>query len=227
MKKFFRTVLILILVIAGLLFGIRVYQQLQVKIISSKVYEVPQNYEELPVENVIVDYVFDLNDLNAYAGFVDYIFVGKVEEVMGVTYTDVKLIYHDFTIAKIHGYPQTHYEVTVLQNIKGNLVEDITLTQGSGPVIGGKQMNLIAGQLMKENDVHIFMAYTKDDGELHIGDAAGTVKLGTLQNAEDYPELKRETGVSESLGKYIEAYKNQDESHRYRERRICNFDVTK
>lgn len=227
MKKFLKALLILVVAIAGLLFAVRVCQQLQVKIISSKVYEVPENYEELPIENVIVDYVFDLNDLNAYAGFADYIFVGKVEEVTGITYTDVKLIYFDLPIAVIDGHPQTHYKVTVLQNIKGNLAEDITLTQASGPVIGGKQMNLIAGQLMKENDVRIFMACTNDDGELHIGDAAGTVKLGNVQNVEDYPELQQSEQVKKTVDKYIEAYENQDESYRYRERRLCNFDVTK
>lgn len=227
MKKFFRAVFILILILASLLLGIRVYQQCRVKIISSKVYEVPQNYEELPVENIIVDYVFDPNDLNAYAGFVDYIFIGKVEEVTGITYTDVELIYHDFPIAKIDGYPQTHYKITVLENIKGSLVKDITLTQGSGPAIGGKRMHLVAGQLMKGNDVHIFMAYTKDDGELHIGDAAGAVKLGSLQNAEEYSELRKENQATETVQKYIEAYKNQDESHRYRERRLCIYDSSK
>ena len=101
MKKFFQILFLVLLILGGMLFGIRVYQQWQVKTLSETVYELPENYEELPIADIIVDYVFNPNDLNAHAGFVDYIFVGRVEEVTGVTYTDAELLYMDFPIARI------------------------------------------------------------------------------------------------------------------------------
>lgn len=226
MKRFFKVLFLVILVVAGVLFGIRVYQQWQVKTLSSTVYELPENYEELPVVEAIVDYVIDMNDLNAYAGIVDYIFVGKVEEITGVTYNDVGLIYHDFPIAEIDGFPQTGYKITVLENIKGELKKDITLTQGSGPVIGKKQMDLIAGPIMKENDVRIFMAYTDNEGGLHVGEAPGIVSLGNLADSERYPEFRETEQVKETVEKYIEAYKNQDTSYRFRERKLSAFDAS-
>lgn len=214
MKKFFKAIFLIVLVLAGVLLGIRVYQQWQVKTLSETVYELPENYEELPIANIIVDYVFDPNDLNAHAGFVDYIFVGRVEEVTGVTYADARLFYHDFPIAKIDAFPETGYKVTVLENIKGVLQKDITIKQGSGPSVNGKQMEITAGAIMKENDVSIFLMNTDESGELYVSSNHGAVKLGKLSDTENYSEFREDEQVKETIEKYIDAFENQDERHK-------------
>ena len=226
MKKFFKVVFLIALVLAGVLFGIRVYQQWQVKTLSETVYELPENYEELPIANIIVDYVFDPNDLNAHAGFVDYIFVGRVEEVTGVTYTDVRLFYHDFPIAKIDAFPETGYKVTVLENIKGVLQKDITINQGSGPSANGKQMEITAGAIMKENDVRIFLMNTDTDGELYVSSNLGAVMLGNLSDTEDYSEFIKDEDVKKTIEKYSDAFENQDESYKFGESVLSIYDIT-
>lgn len=226
MKKFFKVVFLIALVLAGVLFGIRVYQQWQVKTLSETVYELPENYEDLPIANIIVDYVFDPNDLNAHAGFVDYIFVGRVEEVTGVTYTDVRLFYHDFPIAKIDAFPETGYKVTVLENIKGVLQKDITINQGSGPSANGKQMEITAGAIMKENDVRIFLMNTDTDGELYVSSNLGAVMLGNLSDTEDYSEFIKDEDVKKTIEKYSDAFENQDESYKFGESVLSIYDIT-
>lgn len=226
MKKFFKVVFLIALVLVGVLFGIRVYQQWQVKILSETVYELPENYEDLPIANIIVDYVFDPNDLNAHAGFVDYIFVGRIEEVTGVTYTDVRLFYHDFPIARIDAFPITGYKVTVLQNIKGELQKDITINQGSGPSANGKQMEITAGAIMKENDVRIFLMNTDTDGELYVSSNLGAVMLGNLSDTEDYSEFIKNEDVKETIEKYSDAFENQDESYKFGESVLSIYDIT-
>ncbi|MBR2417164.1 MAG: hypothetical protein IKB12_00900 [Clostridia bacterium] len=226
MKKFFKVVFLIALVLVGVLFGIRVYQQWQVKILSETVYELPENYEDLPIANIIVDYVFDPNDLNAHAGFVDYIFVGRVEEVTGVTYTDVRLFYHDFPIAKIDAFPETGYKVTVLENIKGVLQKDITIKQGSGPSVNGKQMELVTGEIMKENDVRIFLMNTDTDGELYVSSNLGAVMLGNLSDTEDYSEFIKDEDVKKTIEKYSDAFENQDESYKFGESVLSIYDIT-
>ena len=226
MKKFFKILFLVLLILGSVLFGIRVYQQWQVKTLSETVYELPENYEELPIADIIVDYAFNPNDLNIYAGFVDYIFVGRVEEVTGVTYNDAELLYMDFPIARITAFPITGYKVTVLENIKGELKRDITINQGSGPSANGKQMEITAGEIMKENDVRIFLMNTDTDGELYVSTKSGAVKLGTLNNAEDYPEFRKDEQVKKTVEKYIDAFENQDESYKIGESTPSVYDIT-
>lgn len=214
MKQFFKILLIVILVFSAVLLGIRAYQQWQVKTLSETVYELPENYEELPIADIIVDYAFNPNDLNAHAGFVDYIFVGRVEEITGVTYNDAELLYMDFPIARITAFPITGYKVTVLQNIKGELKRDITINQGSGPSANGKQMEITAGEIMKENDVRIFLMNTDESGELYVSTESGAVFLGKLSNTEDYAHFREREQVKETIEKYIDAFENQDESYK-------------
>ena len=225
MKKFFQILFLVLLILGGMLFGIRVYQQWQVKTLSETVYELPENYEELPIADIIVDYVFNPNDLNAHAGFVDYIFVGRVEEVTGVTYTDAELLYMDFPIARITAFPITGYKVTVLENIKGELQKNITINQGSGPSANGKQMEITAGEIMKENDVRIFLMNTDTDGELYVSAESGAVKLGKLSDTEDYADFRELEQVKETLEKYMDAFENQDESYRFGDRVTSIYDA--
>lgn len=226
MKQFFKILFLVILIFAAILFGIRVYQQWQVKTLSETVHELPENYEELPIADIIVDYVFNPNDLNAYAGFVDYIFVGRVEEITGVTYTDARLLYHDFPIARIDAFPVTGYKVTVLQNIKGELQKDITINQGSGPSANGKQLEITAGAIMKEKDVRIFLMNTDTDGELYVSSDSGAVMLGKLSDTENYSEFTKNEDVKETIEKYIDAFENQDESYKFGERILSIYDIT-
>ena len=226
MKKFFKILFLVILILGSVLLGIRAYQQWQVKTLSETVYELPENYEELPIADIIVDYAFNPNDLNAHAGFVDYIFVGRVEEVTGVTYPDAELLYMDFPVARITAFPITGYKVSVLENIKGELKRDNTINQGSGPSANGKQMEITAGEIMKENDVRIFLMNTDTDGELYVSAESGAVLLGNLSNAEDYTGFRERKQVKETLEKYIDAFKNQDESYKIGESTPSVYDIT-
>ena len=132
----------------------------------------------------------------------------------GVTYADARLIYHDFPIARIDAFPVTGYKVTVLQNIKGELQKDITINQGSGPSVNGKQMEVTAGAIMKEKDVRIFLMNTDESGELYVSSNHGAVMLGKLSDTESYSEFREDEQVKETIEKYIDAFENQDESHK-------------
>ena len=123
-------------------------------------------------------------------------------------------------------HPINNLMNTVMENIKGELKRDITINQGSGPSANGKQMEITAGEIMKENDVRIFLMNTDTDGELYVSTKSGAVKLGTLNNAEDYPEFRKDEQVKKTVEKYIDAFENQDESYKIGESTPSVYDIT-
>ena len=96
--------------------------------------------EPTVVYNSVV-YAFNIDNPREFAGFADYVFVGQVEEKIGTERRD--------------DGPYTQYKVTVLNNLKGELITD-------KPIILNKH-----GGLIKEKNVLSLLEedFLPEDGE--------------------------------------------------------------
>ncbi len=112
-----------------------------------------------------VDIAIDENDPYVYAGTVDYIFAGKV--------TKVKSNHIKMTSKQSDYY--SYYEIQVIENIKGSLVEQIEAKKLGGFDDNGTEM-LIESDYRKDTEMpvegktYMFMAYAQKDGTLTLSE---------------------------------------------------------
>lgn len=229
MKKILKAFLTLTVIITVLISVFSVYRFARIKRVESERYPLPDDYETLVMQPVCIDYAFDVNDKRKYTGFCDYVFVAYVAVETYTTYKNAS--YSSFW--KLSATPYTHYNIIVLQNIKGEITtqEAVTLTVCGGVQVGGKEMCLIeASQLPKEGNVYVFFATADENGELLV-ESVGINDLSCKLSGKgainsitaEYETLKKKPPLADAVQKYIEYYENEDTSCRLGERYVCKY----
>ncbi|MDR2525121.1 MAG: hypothetical protein LBC83_02840 [Oscillospiraceae bacterium] len=157
-------------------------------------------------------YVIDVDDPREVAGFVDYVFVGRVEKQTKVKYAYVST-YETDKGEKTSGIPYTGYEITVLENLKGDLRlnETIPFWKQGGVTMDGKHTQMIYGDFLpEEGSICMFYATAQEDGSLHIFGANGNVKLSEENLAQKAPQAVLDSiGKSPLYQELAEACKNE------------------
>lgn len=174
--------------------------------------------EEYARENMIIDYVYDVSDIAKNAGWADYVFIAEVNKVRGVRYSDVWLSEKLY----LHSEPRTEYEITVKQNLKGNLKteEPITLFKGEGVYLHHKMTNLYQGDMLPdEGHCYLFLASSGEDGELYTHGGHGNEYLCPIG------ELSSSENAAEVIERYETAVDNMDESVRIGERFTSKYEA--
>lgn len=174
--------------------------------------------EEYDRAKMCIDYVYDVSDIEKNAGWADYIFVAEVNKVRGVRYDDVWLSERLY----LHSQPRTEYEITVKQNLKGNLKTDeaITLFKGEGVYLHKKLTDLYQGDMLPdEGHCYLFLANGGEDGELYTHGNHGNEYLCPAG------ELDTSKNSKEVIERYTIAVKNMDESVRIGERYKTKYEA--
>jgi hypothetical protein len=155
--------------------------------------------KELPIVTSDADYLIDIDNPSVVAGFVDFVFVGKVEKQNGVKYESVSTRETE-NGSKTSGRPYTSYDITVLENLKGNLKPNDTLVlwKAGGISMDGKYISIEEDDFLPSaGDVCVFYATAEEDGSLHILGKNGNIKLAEsklknntigVQSAEQEPQ---------------------------------------
>ena len=149
----------------------------------------------------------------------DYVFVGRVDKLVGTSYRDV--IYMDN--GRISAIPYTNYMVTVVRNIKGELQtgKSIPLAKHGGVSYDNKSLVIGNGDsLPQEGGYYIFSGYADKNGELYIVDPNSSVPLDASFESE-----KNSENIDSAIKKYVNAAKNQDTSVRLGERNKSKYEV--
>lgn len=139
----------------------------------------------------------DETNLYQYVGSVDYVFAGEVTQA-------------DTTITEDDD--KSSYKIKVLENIKGELVDEIECSKHGGILADGT-MILYATDNVQDTGIpnagssYIFMAYAQPDGSLLLSELYGNV---------EYTE--------ESLKEYQDYFENQKTYER--ERFVSKYDVS-
>lgn len=117
---------------------------------------------------IAASYIYDVNDMNARVGDSDYVFVANVvkkgdsEETPG------------------GGIPYTNYELQVLENIKGNLAVNKTITlKKEGGYSETDRFNYIYEDdfLPEEGQLCVFLTCANEEGALYASGENSTILL--------------------------------------------------
>lgn len=165
------------------------------------------------------NHAIDIENKSELSGFVDYIFIGKIEEKTG------SITESEFRIETITGYeyveiPATKYSVSVLENIKGELRTDgaIEILKSGGLTDDGKYLFLDDGDfILKTGDICIFFATVREDGTLYIQGKEFNLKLDevtynqtyTKNNISKIKDLLEEIKKSEIYQEILKSYENE------------------
>jgi len=176
----------------------------------------PRAIEWLPGERTITHAspAYNLSNPNLVAADSDYVLVVRVEKYVRTRYPDSKLV------------PQTDYDVTILEVIKGNLEagQKIPITKNGGIAKNrGYYGFYYNDDFMPEvGEVYVFLVSVDPDGKtLSVMGPHGTVPLESsivadLNSIEKSKGLNKQELISKSLqksevfAKYVAAAENRD-----------------
>lgn len=123
----------------------------------------------LPRTSLKANNVIDINDPKAIAGFVDYVFVGRVDKISGTIYESFNDSAPELENSSL---PFTEYEVQILDSLKGNLeVGSIVPVLKLGGISKDNQEIILLSEddsLLSEGDVVIFFVSVQKDGSLIV-----------------------------------------------------------
>lgn len=194
------------------------YKESQIEDIEKSIAPIEVSVETLPVKEVQPCYLFNIYDKEKMVGFVDYMFVAKVEKITGTTYRDVVYLEEENRYSAL---PYTCYEIVVKENIKGNLVlnETIPLRKLGGISINGDYYYKYTPETMpQENGYYLFLGYADKEGDLYVCDPNSAIYLGDSYETENISAAStyssNDISDSDILSDYRKAYENQDTSVR-------------
>ncbi|WP_249595677.1 cell surface protein [Peribacillus frigoritolerans] len=159
-------------------------------------------------------FAVDVDDRNETVGDADYVFIGRVDEDVDTLYKDPVTI-ETSDGAKEVSTPYTNYQVTVLQNIKGDLVTDtsIPIQKAGGINEDGSSVVLYEDDtLPEEGKSYVFLAYAQDDGSLsgpNSNEYVEGIKQDVTSEKMEKGKASLNEGATEVVSGYENAYENE------------------
>lgn len=135
------------------------------------------------------DSVINPENPKEIVGFSDYYFIGRVEEVVNTEYRNVVTIETEDGDKEVAD-PYTHYKISVIKNIKGELPldKDIQLTKSGGMLKDESAVVLYEDDILpEEGKVYVIAANIQKDGEI-LASGPNTVQevnINTMSSQED------------------------------------------
>jgi len=125
------------------------------------------NLSRLPTSVRHSSSIIDRKDRGQFVALADYVVVGRVDSYDGVTYRDVQEI--ETTSGKrVVGDPYSHYTITALENLKGDLVlgEPIPIQKSGGVDMSGRTVVAEEGDIFPQvGKIYVFLMFAQPDGE--------------------------------------------------------------
>ena len=179
--------------------------------------------DELP-NNVVIEYadilkipvsygasasLFDKNNLSAIIGYVDYVFIGRVESFIGTNYAYSKnkegeIIYSD------NPMPHSIFNIEILKEIKNDLNDTVEVVRIGGLSKDGKSVFMVGETTLPDiGGIYVFYAIAQNDGSLVLAgeDRHAAIFLDT--NSKDIDTLMSYIENSEEYSNLVSAYKNE------------------
>ena len=150
-------------------------------------------YNNLPVYYKDYLYMFDTSTKEKTIGASSYVFIAKI---------------NSFETTYQNNEPVTTYDVTVIENIKGNLVENIKITQQGGISKDKKSYTFIKGtSYLNKDEYYLILTGTNDEGGFSITNKNRVVSLGNnIENAKsiinDYKDALNNEEIPVDAKKY-------------------------
>lgn len=165
-------------------------------------------------------YIIDVYDPAARIGDADYAFVGRVDEMTGTSYKFPVMIEDETGFGKKEvTSPHTNYMITVLENIKGELVTNysIPVEKAGGWSKDGKILTLHENDSLPEvGKYYVFTGYVQDDGTLQVSGPLSNIEITSVKITEGDPEaVKESTEYQEAVTAFRNRKIREDIGKRY------------
>ena len=150
-------------------------------------------YNNLPVYYKNYLYIFDTSTKEKTIGASSYVFIAKI---------------NSFKTTYQNNEPVTTYDVTVIENIKGNLVENIKITQQGGINKDKKSFTFIKEtSYLNKDEYYLILTGTNDEGGFSITNKNRVKSLGNnIENAKsiinDYKDALNNEEIPVDAKKY-------------------------
>ena len=141
------------------------------------------------------EYSIDINSYEELVGDADYVIVGKVIKNIETVYEDKVLIEQEDGSEKEVGTPYTHYEVEIIENLKGQLDKknNIEIIKSGGLSEDNTYYELYDNDILPEvGQTYIWFIYAQNDGSNLVSGANSTLPLedDTQISAESIGEVR-------------------------------------
>ncbi|MBC1367574.1 cell surface protein [Listeria innocua] len=177
--------------------------------VSTYAEKIEPKKKDVPTYAIHSDYTLNIDNPNEVVGDADYVFVGKVTEETGTTYTNKTPIEQEDGSVKYIGEAFTNYKIKVITNLKNELTTDkeLAIAKQGGIREDGSAYDIFEDDILPEvGNVYIFTAYTQDDGSLLISGGNSTIAFDEKTKNID---TAKEVTQTEEYETYENAVENQ------------------
>jgi len=125
----------------------------------------------IPTYSIHGSFMVDVDNSKEVVGDADYVFMGKVVEQTGTIYKNKIPIEQENGDVLYIGSAYTNYTVSVIENIKNELVTDknISISKAGGLREDFSAYDIFEDDVLPEvGKTYIFIAYAQDDGSLLV-----------------------------------------------------------
>jgi len=153
------------------LFGVLVLNQYSLNFVSNNKQDnnILIEYEislTLPVDHAILVKLYDSNNLSTLVGYVDYVFLGRIESFERTNY-DYSIDKDGNIIDSINPMPSSVFRVKVIENLKNMLNDNVEVIRVGGLRKDGKSVVMIGETTLPEiGGIYFFYAIAQRDGTL-------------------------------------------------------------
>lgn len=213
MKKALMIILSVVVLLGAMIGGNKIHINSKQNAISSTVYEIKKPFSDYELKEEIACYLFDTSNIYQLTGYVDYVFVANIEELIGTTYRDV----YCYPDGSVSASPFTNYKIKVLYNIKGNLDvnSSIPVSKYGGVNYDQKSISCSVSDLPEVGKTYVLFGYADENGEIYLEPSSNVI-------IDDFDISNPTQG---GIATYIKAYENEDLSVTREPRYISKYEL--
>ena len=168
MKKTFKKILCSVLVcvlLAGTgLLTYSIHIDKKIERLETQVFPITQALSSYEMNEIEAVWLFDTSDKAKLVYYNDYVFIAKIDKLVGTTYRNVRKT----ESGKINANPYTNYEITILYNIKGNLKtkESIPFAVFGGIDHTQRYVSAFDNSFIEVGGLYLIIASAEENGEI-------------------------------------------------------------
>lgn len=152
------------------------------------------NYKKVSVSVIRANYEFNVNNIETMINNVDYVFVGKVENILGYNYENPVEVELDDGTKKVIYDTYTNYDITVIESYKGSMQSGhkYKIQKRGGLDFDGNSISIIENDILPEKEgIYIFFAFEQEDKSILVAGENSNIIVNNIKNDKTIREVKR------------------------------------
>ena len=171
--------------------------------LETQIFPITQDLSSYELKEIEAVWLFSPADKAKLVYYYDYVFIAKIDELVGTSYSNVR----KSEGGKINADPYTNYKITNLYNIKGNLKTNVSFPFS---VYGGvdhtqRFVSAFDNSFIEVGGLYLIIARAKENGEINAFGPNTVLPLTRV--GEPDISLLSTSSIEEVYGDVIDIYK--------------------